>query len=102
MFIIGWSFSLSYFVVQHFDFSNVKGTYLFHLSLICLLSLPVVYFSRLHTGLLRYSNTKDMLRIFASVFIFSILFLSVEIGLVQQGTLLYIPHFSILLEIVKA
>jgi len=74
--IISWSFSLSYFIVERFEFTDiVKGHYLIYLSLFCLIATPIIYLLRLHTGLLRYSNTQDMLRIFGSVLTFSLVFL---------------------------
>jgi len=100
MLIVSWSFSFSYFIFQHFDLSNMnQGTYLFHTILVGLLALPVIYFFRLHTGLLRYSNTQDMLYIFASVFTFSVLSLIVELFIIQQFTGFYIPRFASLLII---
>ena len=74
--IISWSFSLSYFLVERFEFNGmVRGHYLIYISLFCLIAAIVIYLMRLHTGLLRYSNTQDMLRIFGSVLTFSLIFL---------------------------
>lgn len=82
--IISWSFSFSYFIVERFEFNDmVRGHYLIYISLFCLIASPVIYFLRLHTGLLRYSNTQDMLRIFGAVLTFSILFSIVSFLFVQ-------------------
>src|SRR5690606_28852097 len=52
-----------------------------------ILALPVIFFGRLHTGLLRFSNTIDLFRVFAATFTFSIAFLIVVLlfgrGLIQ-------------------
>ena len=82
--IISWSFSFSYFIVERFEFNDmVRGHYLIYISLFCLIASPVIYFLRLHTGLLRYSNTQDMLRIFGAVLTFSIVFSIVSFLFVQ-------------------
>lgn len=82
--IISWSFSFSYFIVERFEFNDmVRGHYLVYISLFCLIASPVIYFLRLHTGLLRYSNTQDMLRIFVAVLTFSIVFFIVSFLFVQ-------------------
>src|SRR5690606_30736742 len=100
MLIISWSFSLSYFVVLHFDFSFIsRDGYLLHTSLVCLLAFPIIYLYRLHTGLLRYSNTQDMLRIFTSVLTFSILTLFVEFAITPEASSPYITQFASLLII---
>ncbi|WP_118196162.1 polysaccharide biosynthesis protein [Albibacterium indicum] len=75
MIIISWSFTFSYFIVERFEFSDmVRGHYLVYTGIFCALAVPTVYFMRLHTGLLRYSNTQDMLRIFVAVLTFSLLY----------------------------
>lgn len=82
--IISWSFSFSYFIVERFEFNDmVRGHYLIYISLFCLIASPVIYFLRLHTGLLRYSNTQDMLRIFVAVLTFSIIFSIVSFLFIQ-------------------
>src|SRR5690606_1320193 len=58
------------------DFSQ----YLVYTSVFCALALPVVYFSGLHTGLLRYSNVRDLFKIFSSTLILSALFLVVMLS----------------------
>jgi FlaA1/EpsC-like NDP-sugar epimerase len=61
----------------------VRGHYLIYISLFCLIASPVIYFLRLHTGLLRYSNTQDMLRIFGAVLTFSVIFSIVSFLFIQ-------------------
>src|SRR5688572_19027223 len=69
------SFSLSYFVVKQFEFAEIlRGHFFWYTGLYCLISLLVFYFMRIHTGLIRYSNIHDMFRIFASVFISSLIY----------------------------
>ena len=69
------SFSLSYFVVKQFEFAEIlRGHYFWYTGLYGLISLLVFYSMRIHTGLIRYSNIHDMFRIFASVFISSLIY----------------------------
>lgn len=74
--IVAWSFSTSYFIVERFQFVNVlRGYFFIYTGLYSALAFIVMYAMRIHIGLIRYSNTRDMLRIFGSTFIASLLFL---------------------------
>jgi FlaA1/EpsC-like NDP-sugar epimerase len=76
LFIVTWSFSTSYFIVQRFEFINIlRGYFFIYTGLYCTIAALVMYMMRIHTGLIRYSNTRDMLRIFGSAFISSVLYL---------------------------
>ncbi len=78
LFIVTWSFSTSYFIVQRFEFVNILRGYFFILTgLYCVISAVVMYVMRIHIGLIRYSNTKDVMRIFSSVFLSSMIYLLV-------------------------
>src|SRR3989337_3694407 len=69
------SFALSYFVVKEFRFSEIlRGHFFWYTGLYGIISLFVFYFMRIHSGLIRYSNIHDMFRIFASVFITSLIY----------------------------
>src|SRR3569833_265634 len=74
--IVAVSFSISYFIVYRFEFINIfRGDFLIYTSLYCLTSLAVMYVMRIHTGLIRYSNTRDVLRIFSAVFSCTLIYL---------------------------
>jgi len=76
LFIVTWSFSTSYFIVQRFEFVNIlRGYFFVYTGLYCVIAAVVMYAMRIHTGLIRYSNTRDVLRIFSSVFLSSIFYL---------------------------
>ena len=78
MFIIFWSFSLSFLVVRGFHIGNIQlNWFLIYLSAFCLIAFAVLFLMKMHTGLLRFSNTQDMMRVFAAVFTFNLLFLGV-------------------------
>ncbi|MDO3644089.1 nucleoside-diphosphate sugar epimerase/dehydratase [Mucilaginibacter sp. L3T2-6] len=75
-FIVTASFSTSYFIVYRFEFINIfRGYFLIYTGLYCLTSLTVMYVMRIHTGLIRYSNTRDVLRIFSAVFASTLIYL---------------------------
>jgi FlaA1/EpsC-like NDP-sugar epimerase len=70
-----FSFSLSYLVVKYFLFEEMgKAEYLYYTTFYCLSSGITFYFMRIHTGLIRYSNVHDMLRIFIALSITSALY----------------------------
>jgi FlaA1/EpsC-like NDP-sugar epimerase len=76
--IVTWSFASSYFIVHRFEFTNIlRGYFFVYTGLYCIISIIVMYLMRIHIGLIRYSNTRDVLRIFGSVFISSIIYLAV-------------------------
>jgi FlaA1/EpsC-like NDP-sugar epimerase len=74
--IVAWSFSISYFIVERFEFINIlRGYFFIYTGLYSAVAAIVMYAMRIHIGLIRYSNTRDMLRIFGSAFIASLLYL---------------------------
>src|SRR5258708_39050342 len=78
LFIVTWSFSTSYFIVQRFEFINIlRGYFFIYTGLYCIISAVVMFAMRIHTGLIRYSNTRDVLRIFGAAFISSLIYLAV-------------------------
>ncbi|WP_339679958.1 nucleoside-diphosphate sugar epimerase/dehydratase [Cyclobacterium marinum] len=80
--IVFISFSLAYLIIGGFGFDQIDFVqYLIVTACICLIALPVIYFSKLHTGLLRYSNIADLFRIFLATIIFSLLFILFFFGL---------------------
>lgn len=76
MLIIFWSFTLSLLVTRGFQVGNIhlKG-FLLYVGCFCLIAFIVLYLMKMHTGLLRFSNTQDMMRVFAAVFTFSLIFM---------------------------
>ncbi len=73
--VSGSAFALSYFVVKQFDFPAIlRGHFFFYTGLYCVTAGFVFYIMRVHTGLIRYSNIKDMLRVFLAVFVTSLVY----------------------------
>ena len=67
--IVASSFAFSYFIVYRFEFVNIlRGYFFIYTGLYCIISAEVMYIMRIHTGLIRYSNTRDVLRIFSAIF----------------------------------
>src|ERR1700755_3653277 len=94
LFITTWSFSTSFFIIQRFEFVNIlRGYFFIYTGLYCIISAIVMYAMRIHTGLIRYSNTRDVLRIFGSVFISSLVYLMVID--VWVGHLLHVHEVTI-------
>lgn len=71
--LISWSFTLSYFIIKHFEFPEIyRGHFFIYTGLYCVISSTVFYCMRIHTGLIRYSNTQDIFRIFSAILISSL------------------------------
>ena len=78
IFIIATSFSFSFFIVYRFEFINIlRGYFFIYTGSYCLVTALVMYIMRIHTGLIRYSNTRDVLRIFGSIFLSTLVYLVV-------------------------
>ena len=91
--IVTASFVLSYFILKQFQFPVlVRGHFFIHAGLFSLLSLAVFYFMRIYMGLIRYSNTKDMFRIFSAILVVSLLYPFVS-GVIA-GRLYHIPSLD--------
>ena len=80
--VMSWSFILSYLVLSRFDiYDFLQPTFLIHFGVYSICSLVVFYLMRIHTGLIRYSNSLDFFRIFSAVLASSLAFSIVAIGL---------------------
>jgi FlaA1/EpsC-like NDP-sugar epimerase len=93
------SFSLSYIIVASIGFQQARITeYAYLIGIYFLTAIPVIYLWRLHSGLLRFSNTLDLFRVIGAVSTFSILLL---ILLVLYGTQIdgksQVPYYFVLL-----
>jgi FlaA1/EpsC-like NDP-sugar epimerase len=90
--IVAWSFSTSYFIVERFEFVNIlRGYFFIYTGLYSALAAIVMYAMRIHIGLIRYSNTRDVLRIFGSAFIASLLYL-----VVVNAWLVHVIHVDLI------
>lgn len=73
--INGASFSLSYFIVKQFEFPEIlRGHFFIYTGVYCIITLLIFYCMRIHTGIIRYSNIHDMMRIFLAVLLASFLY----------------------------
>lgn len=74
--IVFTSFSLAFLIIGGFGFDQMEfAQYLIVTGCFCAIALPVIYFFKIHTGLLRYSNTIDLFHILAATLVFSLLFI---------------------------
>lgn len=99
LFIVFIAFSISYFIVEGVFYNSFSfNQYVKYGLFLCLIAFPVIYLGRLHTGLLRFSNTVDLFRVFFVTFIFSVLFLVFVLffgnALIDSG---YLPLYRILI-----
>lgn len=66
--IVVWSFTFAYFIAQQFNFQDILRSHLFYYTaLYSLIAITTFYAMRIHTGLIRYSDTRDMLKIFSAM-----------------------------------
>jgi len=66
--LLTWAFTLSYFIAKQFNFPDIiRGHFFIYTACYSGVALPVFYFMRIHTGLIRYSDTRDMLKIFSAM-----------------------------------
>jgi FlaA1/EpsC-like NDP-sugar epimerase len=87
--IVSWAFAVSYFMIKQFHFNEImRGPFLFYLALYCVISISIFYLMRVHTGIIRFSNTQDILRIFTAVLSVSLIY-----GITLSTTVSYGPYY---------
>ncbi|MBF8962550.1 polysaccharide biosynthesis protein [Pontibacter sp. FD36] len=70
-----WSFALSFFIIRQFDFETIlRGHFFVYSGIYLMISVMVFYAMRIHTGLIRYSSTDDIYRIFTAVLMASLVY----------------------------
>ncbi|HWJ26052.1 MAG TPA: polysaccharide biosynthesis protein, partial [Flavisolibacter sp.] len=73
--ILSVSFAFSYFFIKHFEFREIyRGHFIIYTGLFCIVVCFIFYIMRIHTGLIRYSNMQDIVRIFLALIISSLLY----------------------------
>jgi len=73
--ITSWAFVFSFLLIRQFEFTDLlRGHFTIYVGLYCLMYLGVSVAMRIHTGLIRYSGTEDIYRIFTAVLISSVLY----------------------------
>lgn len=83
--ILTSSFAFSYFFIKHFEFIEIyRGHFFIYSGLFAVVSSVVFYLMRIHTGLIRYSNVKDIVRIFLAVLVSSFFYVIAEKLIIQQ------------------
>lgn len=87
--LASWSFVLAYFISEEFQFPDIlRGHFLIYTNLYVLVCVPVFLVLKVHVGLIRYSNMRDMLRIFTAILASSIVYTLLIITVVE-------PYFGI-------
>lgn len=73
--IVTVSFGLSFLILAGFNFAAInEESFLTYMACYGAISMSVFYFMRIYSGLIRYSNTKDMFRIFSAVLVSSVFY----------------------------
>ena len=95
-FIISWAFAVSFFIVMQFEFNNIlRGTFFIYSGVYSLIAICVFIKMRIHTGIIRYSNTEDIFRIFSAVLLTGILYAIVVMAFIIPYFHLLVRQFSI-------
>lgn len=97
MTVVCFSFSLSYLIARFFLLNEMaKSEFFFYAGLYILTAGAVFFTMRIHTGLIRYSNIHDILRIFISLFFANMVYGAISLLLFQT---VYRIHFTELMKI---
>lgn len=79
------TFSISYFITKQFEFPMIlRGHFFYYTGLYSAIVLVVFYGMRIHTGLIRYSNIRDMFRILVAVVVSSLLYIPAAKFLIDE------------------
>ncbi len=93
--IVSWAFAVSFFIVMQFEFNEIlRGSFFIYSGVFILLSVCVFIKMRIHTGIIRYSNTEDIFRIFSAVLLTNILYAVVVFAFVIPYFHLYVKQFT--------
>lgn len=96
--IISWSLSISFFITMQFEFSEImRGPFFIYIGLYLLLASLVFVRMRIHTGIIRYSNTEDIFRIFSAVLLTTVLFFFIVTFFVKPYTNLVWEQFPLVI-----
>lgn len=88
--IVVWTLFISIVLTNTLNYADVFNSgNAVYVALYCFIAAGVFISLRIHTGIIRYSNTEDILRVFLAVFVTSLLFVSVNKILSQRFQLLW-------------
>lgn len=87
--IIAWTLFISFLLINKFEYQQLLYTNFFiYTGLYCAIAVGVFIAMRIHTGIIRYSNTEDIIRIFLAVLVTSCVF-------TVLSRLFLVPYFRI-------
>lgn len=97
--IISWAFFIAVYLIQ---LANIGRIFMGHLpvyqGVYCLVALGVFYLLRLHAGLMRYSNTSDLYRIFTAIAVATLTYgIAVELFV---RPLLPVPYLNVVVVLI--
>jgi FlaA1/EpsC-like NDP-sugar epimerase len=89
-FIVVWTLFISIVLTHTANYAAIfKLDNYLYVGLYALIAAAVFISLRIHTGIIRYSNTEDILRVFLAVFVTSLLFVGLNKILAQRFELLW-------------
>src|SRR5690606_10766457 len=98
LFIIAWSFTFAYFIAQQFNFpAIVRGHLFYYTGLYTVIAMVVFYTMRIHTGLIRYSDSRDMLKIFSAMLLTTIAYALAAHLVLKPALGVLAPNFTTIL-----
>ncbi|SDD20217.1 polysaccharide biosynthesis protein [Pedobacter soli] len=88
--IVVWTLFIAILLTHTLSYQDIfNASNAMYVGLYCAIAAGVFITLRIHTGIIRYSNTEDILRVFLAVFVTSLLFIGVNKILSQRFQLLW-------------
>lgn len=94
--IVSWSLAVSFFIIKQFEFAEIlRGVFFIYATIYSLIAICVFIRMRIHSGIIRYSNTEDIFRIFSAVLLTTVLYSLVVNVVVVPFFHLFWDHFAV-------
>lgn len=92
--IITWALSMSFLITHRFQYAEMLTVnYFSYAALFSSISISVFIVMRIHTGIIRYSNTEDIVRIFSAALVCNIIYWVILKSVVIPSSSVNRPHF---------
>lgn len=92
--IITWALSMSFLIIHGFEYAEMLTmNQIGYAALFNAISISVFIAMRIHTGIIRYSNTEDIVRVFSAVLVCNVIYWLVIQSLVLESSSISRPHF---------
>ena len=92
--IITWAPTMSFLIIHGFEYAEMLTmNQIGYAALFNAISISVFIAMRIHTGIIRYSNTEDIVRVFSAVLVCNVIYWLVIQSLVLESSGISRPHF---------